>query len=189
MSQQLLLAVFVLFSSSVKQSFRSLTFDVFTWPIFSNDLDRDTISPQIVRGIRLFKKIAIVFGSSFCPIFFSLRNANDDDDDDDDDVSPRLLLASSFSYFFSSSSFPMVRSNTSSSIGFVTNMLWWRWVCAIITITTTTTTTTTTTGVDCRCCWWCWWCFYCSDKERERERERERVVFFLVESSAFLFTF
>ena len=120
MSQHLLLAVFVLFSSSVKQSFRSLTFDVFTWPIFSNDLDRDTISPQIVRGIRLFKKIAIVFGSSFCPIFFSLRNANDDDDDDD--VSPRLLLASSFSYFFSSSSFSMVRSNTSSSIGFVTNM-------------------------------------------------------------------
>ncbi len=61
---------------------------------------------------------------------------NDDDDDlgerkanatfaaDEDDSSDNnLLLARSFSHTFSSSSFSLVRSNASSSIGFVNNIV------------------------------------------------------------------
>ena len=126
--------------SSLKQSFRSLTPDTFTWPIFSNFLffflNKDKISSQIVRGTRLFEKNAIVL------IFFSSVFPNDDDDDDDDDdlgerkanatfaaddeddsSNNNRLLARSFSHTFSSSSFSLVRSNTSSSIGFVNNII------------------------------------------------------------------
>ena len=49
--------------------------------------------------------------------------AADDDFDDDSSSNNNRLLARSFSHAFSSSSFSLVRSNTSSSIGFVNNIV------------------------------------------------------------------
>ena len=46
-----------------------------------------------------------------------------DDEDDDSSSNNNRLLARSFSHAFSSSSFSLVRSNTSSSIGFVNNIV------------------------------------------------------------------
>ena len=47
-----------------------------------------------------------------------------DDEDDDSSSNNNRLLARSFSHTFSSSSFSLVRSNTSSSIGFVNNIVY-----------------------------------------------------------------
>ena len=49
--------------------------------------------------------------------------AEPDDDEDDDSSNTNRLLARSFSHAFSSSSFSLVRSNASSSIGFVNTII------------------------------------------------------------------